>query len=195
MTYEQLRQGQPIPFGDELTIRLIQTDDLKDIIEMLGDDKVNKFLFFAPADDSLYHGFFDPIIENTAQSIKDKVWPDNPTFIIRDQNGKYMGMTAVTQVMFHTGNYEVGYQLASHAWGQGIATQACQLMTAIGFKELNAHKVSADCYASNIGSYKTLEKCGYVQEGRQSDYYKMPEGFDDKLYYGLTKAQYIQATN
>lgn len=74
--------------------------------------------------------------------------------------------------------------------GKGVATRACQMMTEIGLTELNAHKVSADCYASNAGSYKTLEKNGFTQEGRQKDYYKREQGFDDKLYYGMTAEQF-----
>lgn len=190
MSYQKLKQGEAIQFNESLTIQLIQGSDLQAIIEMLNDDKVNQYLFFAPADNSLYEGFFDPIIENTAQAIKDGVWPDSPTFVIRDQQGQYMGMCAVTAVMFLTGNYEVGYQLPTCAWGKGVATRACQMMTEIGFTELNAHKVSADCYASNAGSYKALEKNGFTQEGRQKDYYKLEQGFDDKLYYGMTAEQF-----
>lgn len=70
------------------------------------------------------------------------------------------------------------------------AINQCQMMTELGFTELDAHKVSADCYAENVGSYKTLEKCGFVQEGRQKDYYKLEHGFDDKLYYGITAEQF-----
>ncbi|KII75673.1 GNAT family N-acetyltransferase [Vibrio renipiscarius] len=188
--YNTLKKGHAIPFGETLHIALVQPNDLADIIEMLNDDKVNQYLFFAPADNSLYEGFFGPIIEGTQQAIQDGVWPDAPTFVLRDKQGQYMGMTAVTPVMFLAGNYEVGYQLPFHAWGQGIATRACQMMTDIGFTELNAHKISADCYASNIGSYKTMEKCGYVLEGRQLDYFKTELGFDDKVYYGITAKQY-----
>ncbi|EGU31093.1 hypothetical protein VIBRN418_17223 [Vibrio sp. N418] len=193
--YSILKQGGAIPFTDTLTIALIQAADLAEIIEMLNDDKVNQYLFFAPADNCLYEGFFGPIIENTAQAIKDGIWPETPTFIIRDQHGRYMGMTAVTPVMFLQGNYEVGYQLPAHAWGQGIATRACQMMTEIGFTELKAHKISADCYASNTGSYKTMEKCGFVLEGRQLDYFKTEQGFDDKVYYGMTLKQFSARLN
>ena len=188
--YSTLKHGDAIAFSDTLNIALIKPTDLADIIDMLNDDKVNQYLFFAPADNSLYEGFFGPIIENTQQAIKEGSWPETPTFVIRDQQGQYMGMTAVTPVMFLNGNFEVGYQLPAHAWGQGIATQACKMMTALGFSELNAHKVSADCYASNAGSYKTLERCGFKQEGRQFDYYKVEQGFDDELYYGITSAQF-----
>lgn len=190
MSYQTLKQGEVIPFNDSLNIQLIQASDLQDIIEMLNDDAVNQYLYFAPADNSMFEGFFSPILDNTQQAIKEGVWPENPTFVIRDHQGKYMGMCAITSVMFLAGNYEIGYQLPVCAWGKGIATRACQMMTELGFSELNAHKVSADCYGSNVGSYKTLEKCGFTQEGRQEDYYKLEQGYDDKLYYGMTAEQF-----
>ncbi|MDN3612388.1 GNAT family N-acetyltransferase [Vibrio ostreicida] len=191
MLYSTLKQGKPFPFHNKLAIQLIQQSDLGDIIAMLDDERVNRYLFFAPADERFYRQYFHSILENTAASIANGSWPDNPTFIIRDQHGRYMGMTAVTQVPLLSGNHEVGYQLPAHAWGLGIATQACQMMTNIAFTELGSHKISADCFASNTGSYKTLEKCGYVLEGRQHQYYQSNNGFDDKLYYGLTVKQYL----
>ncbi|MDR9828656.1 GNAT family protein [Vibrio sp. FNV 38] len=190
MSYSKLKRGESVAFKQGMTIALIKPNDLNDLIDMLNDDKVNTYLFFAPADRSLYEGFFGPIIDDTQAAIEQGRWPDSPTFVIRTDEGDYMGMCAVTSVMFHDGNHEVGYQLPVKAWGQGVATQACRLMTEIGFNELGAHKISADCYAGNVGSYKTLEKCGYKQEGRQVDYFKIDQGFDDKLYYGMTLVEY-----
>lgn len=191
MSYSKLKLGDSMSFNETLSIQLIQQKDLVDIFSMLGDDKVNQYLFFAPADEALYQGFFGPIVEDTEKALAEQRWPDNPTFVIRDNQGQYMGMTAITQVMFLEGNHEVGYQLPRHAWRQGIATRACQLMTELAFDELDSHKVCADCYGSNVGSYKTLEKCGYVREGELADYYKTEQGFDSKLLYGMTKQQYI----
>ncbi|MBN3492476.1 GNAT family N-acetyltransferase [Vibrio neptunius] len=192
MTYTALQSGQSFPLSNTLSIQLIQRDDLNDIIAMLNDNKVNAYLFFAPAADSMYQAFFEPIIENTEQAAEKGSWPDSPTFVIRDQQGHYMGMCGLSKVMFLEGNYEVGYQLPVHAWGKGIATRACRLLTDIAFTELGSHKVSADCYGANIGSYKTMEKCGFSFEGRQVDYYKVESGFDDKVYYGITANQYFK---
>ncbi|KOO14902.1 GNAT family acetyltransferase [Vibrio xuii] len=190
MSYQKLKQGEVISFNDSLNIQLIQASDLQEIIEMLNDDDVNQYLYFAPADNSMFEGFFGPIIDNTQQAIKEGIWPESPTFVIRDLQSKYMGMCGITSVAFLAGNYEIGYQLPVCAWGKGIATRACQMMTELSFTQLNAHKVSADCYGSNVGSYKTLEKCGFLQEGCQEGYYRLAQEFDDKLYYGMTAEQF-----
>ncbi|MEZ8826037.1 GNAT family protein [Vibrio amylolyticus] len=190
MSLSLFKQGKAVPLNDKLTIRLITQNDLKDIITMLGNPNVAKYLFFAPAPVEMYEGFFNPIIENTQDAIKKGEWPESLTAIIHDLEGNYMGMAGLPGVMFTQGNFEVGYQLAENAWGQGIATLACAFMTQLAFNELDAHKVTADCYLSNVGSYKTMEKCGYTLEGTQKDYYKLESGFDDRVLYGITKAQF-----
>lgn len=192
MSITQFKLGQAIPLTDSLTIELIKASDLSEIITMLDDPKVAEYLFFAPSPVEVYQGFFNPIIENTAEAISKGEWPDSITVIIRDLNGQYMGMAGLPEVMFMQGNFEVGYQLPVSAWGQGIATAACEFLTRLAFTELDAHKVTADCYLSNIGSYKTMIKCGYVHEGTQEDYFKLDDGFDDRVHYGMTKAQYLR---
>ena len=129
-------------------------------------------------------------MDNTQQAIAKRQWPEHPTAVIRDSDGRYMGMAGITKASFLTGNFEIGYQLPFHAWRQGIATHACSVMTQICFEQLNAHKVTADCYAGNTGSWKTLEKCGFNREGKQESFYKTTTGFDDKLIYGMTITQY-----
>ncbi|MCW8328391.1 GNAT family N-acetyltransferase [Photobacterium sp. SDRW27] len=190
MEYQQLKKGLPCQLNDSLTIRLIRQNDFDDIVEMLGTPNVSKYLFFAPAPVEVYEAFFNPIIKNTQQAIEAEEWPENPTFIIRNNDERYMGMIGISQVMMLKGNFEVGHQLAEHAWGQGIGTLGCQFATQLAFEQLKAHKICADCYAGNIGSARVLEKSGYELEGRQQDYYKIDDHFDDRLLFGLTASQY-----
>ncbi|GEM78845.1 GNAT family N-acetyltransferase [Vibrio superstes] len=191
MSIHPFLKGERVALTAQLTIQLIQKPDLQDIIAMLDNPKVAEYLFFAPAPAEMYEGYFGPMIEGTEQALKEKSYPDNIIGVIRDTDGQFMGMAAVTSVMFLEGNHEVGYQLPEHAWGQGIATKACQFLTQLAFNALGAHKLCADCYAGNVGSYRALEKSGLVREGLQKDYYKLETGFDDRLHYGMTREQFL----
>ncbi len=193
MSFAAFTKGQRVALTEEFTIALIQAGDFKDIILMLDNPKVTEYLFFAPAPEEVYQGYFGPIIADITQAIADGTASEAPVAIIQDHRGRFMGMAGLSKVMFLVGNYDVGYQLPEHAWGKGVATAACRYMTAYAFQVLGAHKVAADCYASNTGSYKTLEKCGFIVEGRQVSYYRSSEGFDDRLLYGLTQTQYSQS--
>ncbi|MCG7585720.1 GNAT family N-acetyltransferase [Photobacterium sp. OFAV2-7] len=188
--YQLLKQGHSCALNDTLSVRLIQQSDFDDIVEMLGNPAVNQYLYFAPSPVEVYEVFFTPIIENTRQAIANKEWPDSPTLVIRDAEGTYMGMLGITPVMMLAGNFEVGHQLPEHAWGQGIGTLGCQFATTLAFEQLGAHKVCADCYAGNFGSVRVLEKTGFILEGRQQDYYRLENGFDDRLWFGITLDQF-----
>lgn len=190
MQYQLLKQGHSCQLNDTLSIQLIRQSDFDDIVKMLEDPNVNKFLFFAPSPIEVYEAFFSPIIDNTQQAIEQNEWPESPTFIIRNNNGRYMGMIGISQVMMLAGNFEVGHQLPQHAWGQGIGSLGCQFATTLAFEQLGAHKVCADCYASNTGSTRVLEKAGFELEGRLKDYYQIDDGFDDRLWFGMTASQF-----
>ncbi|MGF1689000.1 GNAT family N-acetyltransferase [Photobacterium japonica] len=188
--FDALRQGHAISLTDDYNMALIRPADMADILVMLDNPNVAQYLFFAPAPEALYHGFFGPIIEDTEMAITEDRWPEHPTVIVRDQQGRYMGMGGLAQVMLLPGNMEVGYQLSEHAWGKGIATAVCRTLTQLAFTTLDVHKLTADCYGQNIGSYKTMEKCGFRAEGRLTGYYKVAGGVDDRLFYGMAAAEF-----
>src|SRR5262245_25378901 len=57
---------------------------------------------------------------------------------------------------------ELGYALRKDRWGQGITTEACQLMLHFGFKTLGLHRIQAACGPDNTGSQKVLDKLGFA---------------------------------
>ena len=64
MSLSEFKEGAASPFYNNLTIQLIRPEDLRDIITMLNDDRVNQYLFFAPAENDFFEQFFHPIIDN-----------------------------------------------------------------------------------------------------------------------------------
>ena len=78
----------------------------------------------------------------------------------------------------HVGNIKIGpinrYHLTGEigiligekrAWGKGIATTAITMMCELARTELQLHKATAGCYASNVGSRRAFEKAGFEVEG------------------------------
>ncbi|WP_087016404.1 GNAT family N-acetyltransferase [Thaumasiovibrio subtropicus] len=190
MQYSAIKQGERVAFLNDMTIGLIQPSDLVDIITMLDDEAVTEYLFFAPAPIEVYEGYFNPIIEDTKEALDAERWPSNPTFVVRDNQNKFLGMAGIAGVALLAGNFEVGYQLPQASWGKGLGTALCQFATQLVFEHLNGHKVAADCYASNVGSYRVMEKVGYVKEGTQVGYYLRNDKLEDRVIYGMTLAQF-----
>jgi len=58
---------------------------------------------------------------------------------------------------------EVGYWLGKSFWGRGVATRA--LSAFLGYEKMRP--LSAIAAASNLGSIRVLEKCGFAIRGRK----------------------------
>ncbi|MCL4863797.1 MAG: GNAT family N-acetyltransferase [Caldilineaceae bacterium] len=68
----------------------------------------------------------------------------------------------------------IGYELASPLWGQGLMTEAATEIVHFGFEELNMRRIWSWCVAANIGSARVLAKVGMRQEGclREKEFIK-----------------------
>ncbi|MGI9276650.1 MAG: GNAT family N-acetyltransferase [Endozoicomonas sp.] len=183
---ETLLKGQAFPLDDQYQLSLLLPGDIDDIITMLGDERVTEFLWFAPAPESFYRDYFNPMAEQNVAALEGEGEPAMTMVIRCRTSGEFAGMAAIVPMGMIPGVYEIGYQLPFHTWGKGLATRISQLLIRFGFETLEAHKITADCYASNIGSQKVMQKVGMVKEGHQKDFYPYKGGFDDRLHYGIS---------
>ncbi len=62
--------------------------------------------------------------------------------------------------------WEVGWAVHPDEWGKGYATEAAWHVIDWAFRELNLHRVVADCHAFNAASIRVMEKLGMRFEGR-----------------------------
>ena len=80
---------------------------------------------------------------------------------------------------------EVGYCLASNAWGQGYMNEALQALLEFGFAELGLNRVEADIDPRNTRSARSLEKLGFTREGYLRERWIVGEEVSDTALYGL----------
>lgn len=73
------------------------------------------------------------------------------------------------------------------AWGQGYASEAIGLLTEFAFRKLGLHKVTAGCYASNVGSAKAFAKAGFTREGARLQQYFSDGGYVDEILLGRVR--------
>ncbi|KOP23605.1 acetyltransferase [Hapalosiphon sp. MRB220] len=82
---------------------------------------------------------------------------------------------------------EIGYELASNYWRQGIMTEALQTILQFGFEDIGLQFVVAQVMLNNIASKKLLEKLGFQSQGvlKQHDFWKGQ--YHDLEQFMLTK--------
>jgi RimJ/RimL family protein N-acetyltransferase len=73
----------------------------------------------------------------------------------------------------------VGYWIGREFWGKGLATRALAKLV----EEVTARPLHAWVAASNLGSIRVLEKCGFVEvDGRSEFDEKLGEPVDELLF-------------
>jgi len=98
----------------------------------------------------------------------------------------------------HIGNIKIGPSDQEHGfadvgiiigkkayYGKGLAAEAIKLIVDYAFNSLSLHKVTASCYAANLGSIKAFKKAGFKEEGRLSRHYLCEGQYTDKVCLGI----------
>jgi RimJ/RimL family protein N-acetyltransferase len=83
---------------------------------------------------------------------------------------------------------EVGFMIKQSAQGQGFAGEALNLVKDYAYIDLNLNKLVATCSVNNAGSFKLLEKFGFIREGCLKQNALINNQYVDDYVYGLCKS-------
>jgi RimJ/RimL family protein N-acetyltransferase len=82
---------------------------------------------------------------------------------------------------------EIGYALASSAWGHGYAVEAVAAVVDHAFGELDLNRLEADLDPRNERSARLLERLGFRREGLLRDRWIVAGEVSDSAMYGLLR--------
>jgi len=80
---------------------------------------------------------------------------------------------------------EIGYGLASSAWGNGYMNEALKALIDYGFGPMELNRIEADIDPLNEASARTLERLGFQKEGMLRERWIVNEEISDSAIYGL----------
>lgn len=157
-----------IDLGDYI-LREQTVDDAEAFLEYYGDPAVNQYIV----------SFIPKTVEEARLELKYWInvfdYNDGIYFAIaRKSDNKMIGSVGVSGINRNHNRIEASYDLAKEFWGQGIMSKALAAVLKYVFEEMKINRIEAYAMADNIGSYRVLEKCGFVFEGnlRQHRYHK-----------------------
>ena len=84
---------------------------------------------------------------------------------------------------------EIGFALASEAWGHGYATEAVSRLVDHAFGALGLHRLEADVDPRNAASLRLLERLGFVREGYLRERYHVNGETQDSVLLGLLRRE------
>jgi RimJ/RimL family protein N-acetyltransferase len=130
-------------------------------VDWLNDPAVNRYLEcrFTPQDQASVERFVAAQLES----------PVSVLFGIRSRAvGRHVGNIKLGPIDRHHGLGEIGLMVGDRdAWGMGIGSDAIACVARIAAVDLGVRKLTAGCYASNVGSAKAFFKAGFYEEARR----------------------------
>jgi RimJ/RimL family protein N-acetyltransferase len=85
--------------------------------------------------------------------------------ILDAADGSFLGTVVAFGIDRETSTAELGYVVAPHARGRGVATEALRQFTRWAFDELGSYRIELVINVDNQASRRVAEKCGYTYEG------------------------------
>jgi RimJ/RimL family protein N-acetyltransferase len=85
---------------------------------------------------------------------------------------------------------EIGYTLARHAWGRGIAVEAATALVADLFDATQVTRVEGRLHPDNVASAMVLERIGMIFEGHTRLSYWLGDDNSDDWIYGMVRADW-----
>ncbi len=82
------------------------------------------------------------------------------------------------------------YTLHPAAWGRGYGTEAARAVIGFGFRQLELHRIWADCDPENTASYRVLEKLGMRREGHLRENAWVDGAWADSLIYAVLEREW-----
>jgi ribosomal-protein-alanine N-acetyltransferase len=103
---------------------------------------------------------------------------------IIDDHGAIVGeMTLDNIVRGAFQSATVGYWVAAHVEGRGVASSALRDLQAMAFGALGLHRLEAGTLVHNTASQKVLERAGFVRYGSAPDYLQIDGRWQEHALY------------
>ena len=106
------------------------------------------------------------MLDNCEHGIVDKRFATTSSYFVIDENGKLVGATSLRHYLTVEGYQtwgHIGYGVRPSERRKGYAVQMLKMMLELA-QEKKIYKVLIGVHDGNIGSWKTVEKCGGVLE-------------------------------
>jgi RimJ/RimL family protein N-acetyltransferase len=112
--------------------------------------------------------------------------------IFEKTSSVWVGQIYVGPVRWDVPVFGIGYVADVGQQGKGYITEAVRGVLYVLFKEMNAHRVQADCHEANEKSWRLLERCGFQREGHLRENKFNPDGtFHGDYLYGLIQEEFM----
>jgi ribosomal-protein-alanine N-acetyltransferase len=112
----------------------------------------------------------------------------HPMLVVGQGAGEVLGSLSLNSIIrgaFQSAS--LGYWVAEHAQGQGIASWAVSEARRVAFGELDLHRLQGETLVHNVASRRVLTKNGFVLYGLAPDYLRIAGRWQEHALYQLIR--------
>lgn len=96
-----------------------------------------------------------------------------------------LGGASIYEVNVDQERAAIGYWLAPHARGRGVATRTLRLLAGWAFDHLHLARLELTCAPDNVASQRVAARCGFTREGVLRSHVRFKGKRRDSVMYGL----------
>ncbi len=173
-------------YGERVLLRQPRSDDLDLYFRLVADEQIAYF-----SDDRMFipveRKYFKTIY--TGYILKPQV-AYYPMVIVDRVTELAVGQIHAGKIDRDNLNCYVGFQILPEYQNQGFGQDALFSFLHHLFNDFNYHRIAAEVYDYNRASISLLKSAGFRVEGRMRDGVFRPDGYHDKILYGLLKKEW-----
>ncbi|MBA3499633.1 MAG: GNAT family N-acetyltransferase [Myxococcota bacterium] len=169
--------------GKLVRLRELTSADQPQLRELVNDPEVMRASsIYAPVSDVQQESWFRSAMQN----------PHARWFGIEDARGEpaLVGTCCLVDIEWIGRTAELRVRLDRSAWGGGLGTDACELLLAFGFDDLNLERIGLRVWGRNTRAQRVYEKLGFVLEGRLRGAGFINGQRDDIVLMGLLREEW-----
>ena len=151
--------------GKKIYLRPPEAEDFAELVQMYQTNR------------NFFHGLVQPKSDRKGFDtyLKNNTKPENEYFlIVNNEDEKIVGSINLSQIF--KGNFKnayLGYYLSQEFTGQGLMSEAIELVLQFAFKTIKLHRIEANVQPHNTASINVLKRAGFCKEGFSRKYLKI----------------------
>jgi ribosomal-protein-alanine N-acetyltransferase len=173
---------------DRLVLRPVRDADADAVFAACSNPNLTRFTLFEThqtRDESL------TFVRDYAAARYAEMVPDPLAVTLRnDPDPRMVGAVGCNWVSRPHRTMELGYWLAEHLWGRGIAAEAARAVVRFVFDTCLVERVQARVIVGNPASVRVLEKVGFKYEGTLRSAVFRRERFEDLMMFALLRSEW-----
>ena len=161
MKFEMIFGMFPVLESNNLILKKIEKEDVKEVFAIYNNDKVFEFCGILPKHNIDTVGNMIGHFERDYYKKSRIKWG----IFSKNESNRLVGIIEAMNFEQKVNMVTIGYFLAEEHWGQGIASEAVSIVIKFLFEKANINRIQAEVMPANEPSKRVLLKNEFIKEG------------------------------